>query len=115
MMCLLLAALGSPEDSEVIDLKVLVSLGAFNVLVCDRSSNLADIKIQGTDSQQHFLCSLLLKPDFPDFSFRDKWLHADARITNSFVSLSQRFHCPQCGSMQHPQEGKGPAVLSVTP
>lgn len=99
MMCLLLAALVSPEDSEVIDLKVLMSLGAFNVLVCDQSSNLADIKIQGTDSQQHFFCSLLLNLDFPDLSFRDKWLHADARTTNPSVSLSQRFHRPQRGSM----------------
>lgn len=115
MMCLLLAALVSPEDSEVIDLKVLMSLGAFNVLVCDRSSSLADIKIRGTDSQQHFSCSLLLKPDFPHLSFRDKWLNADARITNSSVSLPQRFHRPQRGSMQHPQEGKDPVGISITP
>ncbi|XP_040904460.1 vacuolar protein sorting-associated protein 13C isoform X1 [Toxotes jaculatrix] len=40
-------ALVSPADSEVIDLKVMITLGAFNVLVCDQSSNMADIKIQG--------------------------------------------------------------------
>ncbi|XP_047187417.1 vacuolar protein sorting-associated protein 13C isoform X3 [Scophthalmus maximus] len=37
----------SPTHSEVIDLKVMVTLGAFNVLVCDQSCNMADIKIQG--------------------------------------------------------------------
>nr|XP_057944344.1 intermembrane lipid transfer protein VPS13C isoform X2 [Doryrhamphus excisus] len=37
----------SPAHSEVIDLKVMVTLGAFNVLVCDQSSNIVDIKIQG--------------------------------------------------------------------
>ena len=41
------AALGSPSDSDVIDLKITMRLGAFNVLVCDQSSNMADIKIQG--------------------------------------------------------------------
>ncbi|XP_036950284.1 vacuolar protein sorting-associated protein 13C isoform X4 [Acanthopagrus latus] len=40
-------ALVSPADSEVIDLKVIMTLGAFNVLVCDQSCNMADIKIQG--------------------------------------------------------------------
>ncbi|XP_051234052.1 intermembrane lipid transfer protein VPS13C isoform X4 [Dicentrarchus labrax] len=40
-------ALVSPVDSEVIDLKVMITLGAFNVLVCDQSCNMADIKIQG--------------------------------------------------------------------
>ncbi|XP_077419043.1 intermembrane lipid transfer protein VPS13C isoform X3 [Vanacampus margaritifer] len=37
----------SPELGEVIGLKVMVALGAFNVLVCDQSSNIVDIKIQG--------------------------------------------------------------------
>ncbi|XP_071346078.1 intermembrane lipid transfer protein VPS13C isoform X2 [Trachinotus anak] len=40
-------ALVSPADSEVIDLKVVITLGAFNALVCDQSCNMADIKIQG--------------------------------------------------------------------
>ncbi|XP_044053106.1 vacuolar protein sorting-associated protein 13C isoform X3 [Siniperca chuatsi] len=40
-------ALVSPADSDVIDLKVEMTLGAFNVLVCDQSCNMADIKIQG--------------------------------------------------------------------
>ncbi|XP_050931802.1 LOW QUALITY PROTEIN: intermembrane lipid transfer protein VPS13C [Lates calcarifer] len=48
-------ALVSPADSEVIDLKVMVTLGAFNVLVCDQSCNMADIKIQGIN------CSLLMQ------------------------------------------------------
>ncbi|XP_056135016.1 intermembrane lipid transfer protein VPS13C [Lampris incognitus] len=39
--------LGSPSDGEVIDLKVMMQLGAFNVLVCDQRCNMADIKIQG--------------------------------------------------------------------
>ncbi|XP_049911811.1 intermembrane lipid transfer protein VPS13C-like, partial [Epinephelus moara] len=39
-------ALVSPADSDIIDLKVMMTLGAFNVLVCDQSSNMADIKIQ---------------------------------------------------------------------
>ncbi|XP_046898786.1 vacuolar protein sorting-associated protein 13C isoform X4 [Hypomesus transpacificus] len=42
-------ALGSPSDSDVIDLKITMRLGAFNVLVCDQNSNMADIKIQGID------------------------------------------------------------------
>uniref|UniRef100_A0A8C3A5N3 Vacuolar protein sorting 13 homolog C n=1 Tax=Cyclopterus lumpus TaxID=8103 RepID=A0A8C3A5N3_CYCLU len=41
------AALVSPAESDIIDLKVLMTLGAFNVLVCDQSCNMADIKIQG--------------------------------------------------------------------
>uniref|UniRef100_A0A8D2ZU04 Vacuolar protein sorting-associated protein 13C n=1 Tax=Scophthalmus maximus TaxID=52904 RepID=A0A8D2ZU04_SCOMX len=40
----------SKSSHEVIDLKVMVTLGAFNVLVCDQSCNMADIKIQGTGS-----------------------------------------------------------------
>ncbi|XP_057184501.1 intermembrane lipid transfer protein VPS13C-like, partial [Triplophysa rosa] len=43
------AALSSPSDGDVIDLKVNMQLGAFNVLVCDQKSNMADIKIQGLD------------------------------------------------------------------
>uniref|UniRef100_A0A8C4NUD4 Vacuolar protein sorting-associated protein 13C n=1 Tax=Dicentrarchus labrax TaxID=13489 RepID=A0A8C4NUD4_DICLA len=35
------------SSHEVIDLKVMITLGAFNVLVCDQSCNMADIKIQG--------------------------------------------------------------------
>nr|XP_046254686.1 vacuolar protein sorting-associated protein 13C isoform X2 [Scatophagus argus] len=41
------AALILPADSEVIDLKVMMTLGAFSVLVCDQSCNMANIKIQG--------------------------------------------------------------------
>lgn len=50
----LAAALMSPADSEVIDLKVVTTLGAFNVLVCDQSCNMADIKIQGTVIERFF-------------------------------------------------------------
>ncbi|XP_065123827.1 intermembrane lipid transfer protein VPS13C isoform X1 [Paramisgurnus dabryanus] len=42
-------ALSSPSDGDIIDLKVNMQLGAFNVLVCDQKSNMADIKIQGLD------------------------------------------------------------------
>lgn len=64
-MCFLSAALVSPADSEVIDLKVMVTLGAFNVLVCDQSCNMADIKIQGTGPQLSF-CLLLFVDGIPD-------------------------------------------------
>ncbi|XP_051920113.1 intermembrane lipid transfer protein VPS13C isoform X3 [Hippocampus zosterae] len=37
----------SSELGEIISLKVMVALGAFNVLVCDQSSNIVHIKIQG--------------------------------------------------------------------
>ncbi|KAM9409075.1 intermembrane lipid transfer protein VPS13C isoform 2-T2 [Pholidichthys leucotaenia] len=40
-------SLVSPVDVDVVDLKVSVTLGAFNVLMCDQNSNMADIKIQG--------------------------------------------------------------------
>ncbi|XP_066503943.1 intermembrane lipid transfer protein VPS13C isoform X2 [Hoplias malabaricus] len=37
----------SPSDGDSIDLELDMQLGAFNVLVCDLRSNMADIKIQG--------------------------------------------------------------------
>ncbi|KAI9531704.1 hypothetical protein NQZ68_038852, partial [Dissostichus eleginoides] len=37
----------SPGGSDIIDLKVTMTLGAFNVLVCDQSCDMAHIKIQG--------------------------------------------------------------------
>ncbi|XP_070411206.1 intermembrane lipid transfer protein VPS13C isoform X2 [Nothobranchius furzeri] len=40
-------ALVSPVDSKVVDLEVKMTLGAFNVLVCDQTCNMADIKVQG--------------------------------------------------------------------
>ncbi|XP_061103082.1 intermembrane lipid transfer protein VPS13C isoform X2 [Conger conger] len=46
---------GSPSDGDVIDLKIIMQLGAFNILVCDQSCSIADIKIQG------FQGSLLMK------------------------------------------------------
>ena len=42
------ATSGVAADCDVIDLKVMMQLGAFNVLVCDQSCSMADIKIQGT-------------------------------------------------------------------
>lgn len=45
----------SPVDSQVTDLKVVMDLGAFNVLVCDQLCNMADIKIQGTESELNFV------------------------------------------------------------
>lgn len=47
MMCFLSATPLAPADSEVIKLKLMMALGAFSVLVCDQSCNMADIKIQG--------------------------------------------------------------------
>lgn len=41
------AVLFSPADCEIIDLKVMVTLGAFNVLVCDQTCSMADIRVQG--------------------------------------------------------------------
>ncbi|XP_029943561.1 vacuolar protein sorting-associated protein 13C [Salarias fasciatus] len=35
------------SDSQVINLKVMVTLGAFSVLLCDQTCTIADIKIQG--------------------------------------------------------------------
>uniref|UniRef100_A0A8C1V8U3 Vacuolar protein sorting 13 homolog C n=1 Tax=Cyprinus carpio TaxID=7962 RepID=A0A8C1V8U3_CYPCA len=43
------SAVSSPSDGDIIDLMVNMQLGAFNVLVCDQKSNMADIKIQGLD------------------------------------------------------------------
>ncbi|KAJ8247516.1 hypothetical protein GJAV_G00247290 [Gymnothorax javanicus] len=45
----------SPSDEDVIDLKIVMQLGAFNVLVCEERCSIADIKIQG------FQGSLLMK------------------------------------------------------
>ncbi|XP_043958536.1 vacuolar protein sorting-associated protein 13C isoform X2 [Gambusia affinis] len=39
-----------PADPEVVDLKATMTLGAFNILVCDQTSNMADIRITGLDS-----------------------------------------------------------------
>uniref|UniRef100_A0A8C4ZUL9 Vacuolar protein sorting 13 homolog C n=1 Tax=Gadus morhua TaxID=8049 RepID=A0A8C4ZUL9_GADMO len=40
---------GVAADCDVIDLKVMMQLGAFNVLVCDQSCSMAHIKIQGVN------------------------------------------------------------------
>lgn len=40
-----------PAENNIISLKVIMSLGAFNVLVCEQNCNIADIKIQGTKGQ----------------------------------------------------------------
>ncbi|XP_065808670.1 intermembrane lipid transfer protein VPS13C isoform X5 [Labrus bergylta] len=75
-------ALVSPADSEVIDLKVMMNLGAFNVLVCDRSCNIADIKIQGINGsllmqgpQTHISASLR---DFLVLDIDPKTVHEKA-------------------------------------
>uniref|UniRef100_A0A673BYS9 Vacuolar protein sorting 13 homolog C n=1 Tax=Sphaeramia orbicularis TaxID=375764 RepID=A0A673BYS9_9TELE len=69
MLCFLAAALVSPVDTEVIDLKVMMNLGAFNVLVCDQSCNMADIKIQGMNhnQSQRVLKSTYLSARLRDF------------------------------------------------
>lgn len=36
-----------PAENDIINLKVVMSLGAFNVLVCEQDRNIADIKIRG--------------------------------------------------------------------
>ncbi|KAM4744636.1 intermembrane lipid transfer protein VPS13C isoform 3-T3 [Anableps anableps] len=43
-------ALVSPVDSEVVDLKATMTLGAFNILVCDQTCSMADIKVKGLNS-----------------------------------------------------------------
>uniref|UniRef100_A0A3Q3JJ33 Vacuolar protein sorting 13 homolog C n=1 Tax=Monopterus albus TaxID=43700 RepID=A0A3Q3JJ33_MONAL len=40
------SALVSSADCEVVGLHIMITLGAFSVLVCDQSCNMADIKIQ---------------------------------------------------------------------
>uniref|UniRef100_A0A8C5FMB7 Vacuolar protein sorting 13 homolog C n=1 Tax=Gadus morhua TaxID=8049 RepID=A0A8C5FMB7_GADMO len=42
-------ALSAKSNCDVIDLKVMMQLGAFNVLVCDQSCSMAHIKIQGVN------------------------------------------------------------------
>ncbi|XP_070692075.1 intermembrane lipid transfer protein VPS13C [Pempheris klunzingeri] len=75
-------ALVSPADSEVIDLKVMMTLGAFNILVCDQSCNMADIKIQGVNGsllvqgpQTHISASLR---DFIVLNVDPKSIHKKA-------------------------------------
>ncbi|XP_062405510.1 intermembrane lipid transfer protein VPS13C isoform X2 [Sardina pilchardus] len=41
----------SPVDDGVIDLKILMKLGAFNVLLCDLSCSIADVRIQGLQGE----------------------------------------------------------------
>ncbi|MED6232098.1 hypothetical protein ATANTOWER_021188, partial [Ataeniobius toweri] len=43
-------ALVSPVDSEVVDLKATMTLGAFNILVCDQTCSMADIRVKGLNS-----------------------------------------------------------------
>uniref|UniRef100_UPI0037E99E70 intermembrane lipid transfer protein VPS13C n=1 Tax=Semicossyphus pulcher TaxID=241346 RepID=UPI0037E99E70 len=75
-------ALVSPADSEVVDLKMMMTLGAFNVLVCDQSCNMADIKIQGINGslvmqgpQTHISASLR---DFLVLNVDPKSIHKKA-------------------------------------
>lgn len=48
---LLSATVPLPAENNIINLKVVMSLGAFNVLVCEQNCNIADIKIQGRTSR----------------------------------------------------------------
>ena len=53
----------------MVDLKVLMALGAFNILVCDQTCNMADIRVQGMNSQLFFLEIHLLKPFLTGLTF----------------------------------------------
>lgn len=46
-MVVLSAATAPSGNSDVIELKLMMMLEAFNVLVCDQSCSTADIKVQG--------------------------------------------------------------------
>lgn len=46
-MVVLSAAAPSSGDPDVIELKLMMMLEAFNVLVCDQCCSTADIKVQG--------------------------------------------------------------------
>ncbi|XP_030622717.1 vacuolar protein sorting-associated protein 13C [Chanos chanos] len=76
------SALSSPSDSDVIDMKIVMQLGAFNVLLCDQSCNIADTKIQGLrgsllvqGTQTHMSASLR---DFIVINVDDKTIHKKA-------------------------------------
>lgn len=45
--CVPAAAMVSSADSQVVNLEVGMSLGAFNIRVCDQTCTMADIKIRG--------------------------------------------------------------------
>lgn len=87
-----------PAEDNIINLKVIMSLGAFNILVCEQNCNIADIKIQGTKEQPTFVNLVLRVTNiFHSFlCFRYKWVCPDARSTNSYISPSERFHCLKC-------------------
>lgn len=44
----------SPVDGSVIDLKILVKLGALKVLLCDHMSDIAEVRIQGKENTSMF-------------------------------------------------------------
>uniref|UniRef100_A0A3B3WSN0 Vacuolar protein sorting 13 homolog C n=1 Tax=Poecilia mexicana TaxID=48701 RepID=A0A3B3WSN0_9TELE len=56
--------LSSSSNPEVVDLKATMTLGAFNILVCDQTSNMADIRVTGLDT------SLLRRGDQTQISAR---------------------------------------------
>ncbi|KAG9352350.1 hypothetical protein JZ751_020763 [Albula glossodonta] len=73
---------GFASDEDVIDLKIVMQLGAFNVLVCDESCSIADIKIQGIrgsllmqGSQTHIAARL---KDFIVLNVDPKTIHKKA-------------------------------------
>lgn len=99
-MSLLSAALPPPGDSDVIELKVMMMLEAFNVLVCDQSCSTADIKVQGRKKCPSPCSSLLLLHLWRRCSLtfcvfvpcRSERLAVDARSPDSHL------RCPQgCG------------------
>uniref|UniRef100_A0A452VIQ5 Vacuolar protein sorting 13 homolog C n=1 Tax=Ursus maritimus TaxID=29073 RepID=A0A452VIQ5_URSMA len=63
---------GSISQDDVFDLKVIAELNAFNIFVCDRKCNIADIRIRGMDA------SISVKPKQTDMFARLK----DIVITN---------------------------------
>ncbi|XP_040476495.1 vacuolar protein sorting-associated protein 13C [Ursus maritimus] len=66
------AVSGSISQDDVFDLKVIAELNAFNIFVCDRKCNIADIRIRGMDA------SISVKPKQTDMFARLK----DIVITN---------------------------------
>ncbi|KAI4872968.1 hypothetical protein NFI96_023652 [Prochilodus magdalenae] len=81
----------SPCDGDIIDLKVDMQLGAFNVLVCDQRCNMADIKIQGLHgsllmqgTQTHMLARLR---DFVIINVDPKTIHKKASYFLLAISI----------------------------
>lgn len=103
----------SSELGEIISLKVMVALGAFNVLVCDQSSNIVDIKIQGSESnllaprETLLACACVRACALQGLaaSRRSPRLAAGSGTSNLHFRTPEGLCGPQCGPGQHPQEG----------